>query len=112
MPDEFEAGGWPYACERDAPSSRAADIVQLGLCLSRGRHVSNAAGGAKHDERDNDSPMRHQGGGETQWLRGLRRRHERGHRPGWACRQAVSDNGCDIINVVKIGECAIQQLRG
>jgi hypothetical protein len=39
-----------------APSSRAADIVQLGLCLSRDQHVSNAAGGAKHDERDNDSP--------------------------------------------------------
>jgi hypothetical protein len=30
-----------------APSSRAADIVQLGLCLSRDQHVSNAARGAK-----------------------------------------------------------------
>jgi hypothetical protein len=29
-----------------------------------------------------------------------------------ACRQAVSDSGSDIINVIKIGECAIQQLRG
>jgi hypothetical protein len=57
MPEaEFEAGGWPMLASEMAPSSRAADIVPLGLCLSRGQHVSNAADGAKDDKRDNDPP--------------------------------------------------------
>jgi hypothetical protein len=115
MPEaEFEAGGWPMLASEMAPSSRAADIVPLGLCLSRGQHVSNAADGAKDDKRDNDPPCD---------LKGAAKRN------GWGgCGAGKGSNGVigraglvvrsSLTAVVtssmssKLGECAIQQLRG
>jgi hypothetical protein len=53
--------------------------------LSRGQHVSNAAGGAEQDERGDEAPCDLEGAASTRWPRGPRWRQglERGHRPDW-----------------------------
>ena len=60
-------------------------IVVWRSRLSRGQHVSNSAGGAEQDERDDEAPCDLEGAASTRWPRGRRWRQglERGHRPDW-----------------------------
>ena len=53
--------------------------------LSRGQHVSNAAGGAEQDERDDEAPCDLKGAASARWPSSARWRQglERGHRPDW-----------------------------
>ena len=53
--------------------------------LSRGQHVSNSAGGAEQDERDDEAPCDLEGAASTRWPSSARWRQglERGHRPDW-----------------------------
>jgi hypothetical protein len=60
-------------------------VVLARSRLSRGQHISNAAGGTEQDERDDEAPCDLKGAASTRWSRAPRWRQglERGHRPDW-----------------------------